>query len=251
MLKSTKELLEYVIEASVLRIKKPLSKLFISSLMGGMFIAFGAIGNLLVSSDLIKVNPGMAKFLGAAVFPVGLMGIVILGYDLFTSNCLMLIGYIEKKYKFMQMLKILIIVWIFNFIGALIIVFISYKTHTLSDSSVELLASVAKYKVSSSAINIFLKAILCNVLVAGASLMGYISKDGISKIFGIWFPIMLFIILGYDHVVANMLYLPLAYLLKVDGVTLMGILYNFTFATLGNFIGGGVVIGLSLLKLNK
>ena len=68
---------------------------------------------------------------------------------------------------------------------------------------------------------------------------------------GVWFPIMLFIVLGYDHVVANMLYLPLALMHGAEGVTLLGIIYNFFFVTIGNFIGGGIVIGLSYWYVNK
>ena len=77
------------------------------------------------------------------------------------------------------------------------------------------------------------------------------SKDGVSKSFTVWFPIMLFIVLGYDHVVANMLYLPLALMHGAEGVTLLGVLYNFFFVTIGNFLGGGFVVGLSYWFLNK
>lgn len=251
MLKTRKELVEYVSHSAELRTQKSILNLAVLASLAGMFIAFGSVGNILVSADLYGKNAGIAKLLGASVFPVGLIAIVLLGCELFTSNCMMTIGFVEKKYSFWKMLKILGIVWVFNLVGALVVAIITAKTHTLGENGVKLLASMAHHKVEANALDIFLKGILCNVLVSTASLLGYIAKDGISKIFGIWFPIMLFIVLGYDHVVANMLYLPLAYIMGFEGVTIFGIIHNFLFATLGNFIGGGIVIALSLWYVNK
>lgn len=251
MLKTNHELLDYVVHSSEVRLERKWIKTAVLAILGGAFISLGALGNIVSSAELYFINPGFAKFIGASVFPVGLIAIVLLGLELFTSNCLMTVGYVEKKINIIQMIKILILVWLFNLVGALFIAYISFETHSLSDAGLKLLSNMAEHKVNASAYDIFLKAILCNVLVCGASLLGYIAKDGISKIFGIWFPIMLFIILGYDHVVANMLYLPLAYFNHLGNITILEILYNFTFATIGNFIGGGFVIGLALWYSNK
>ncbi|CAM3135221.1 formate/nitrite transporter family protein [Streptobacillus felis] len=251
MLKTQKELMEYVIHATEKRMKRPFSKLALLSILGGMFIAFGSVGNIITAANLIETNAGIAKFFGAAVFPVGLIAIVVLGLELFTSNCMMTIAHVEKKINILKMLKILVIVWIFNLVGSIFVAYITYQTHTLSDAGITFLSHLAEHKTHTSAYDLILKGILCNVLVCGASLLGYIAKDGISKIFGIWFPIMLFIILGYDHVVANMLYLPLSLMHGVEGVTFLNVSYNFIFVTIGNFIGGGLVIGLTLWYCNK
>lgn len=251
MLKTQKELMEYVVHATENRMKKPFTKLALLSMLGGMFIAFGSVGNIITVANLIETNAGIAKFFGASVFPVGLIMIVLLGLELFTSNCMMTLGYVENKISILKMLKILSIVWIFNLIGSIIIAYISYETHTLSNAGITFLSNLSAHKVHANAYDLILKGILCNVLVCGASLLGYIAKDGISKLFGIWFPIMLFIILGYDHVVANMLYLPLALMHGLEGITILNVTYNFIFVTIGNFIGGGIVIGLTLWYCNK
>ena len=250
-MKSPKELLDYIMHATEKREKRSFLQLSIYAILAGMSIAFGSVGNILVSANLIKENAGLAKLLGASVFPVGLILIVLLGFELFTSNCLMTVSIAEKKISITKMLKILFTVWIFNLVGSVILAYITYQTQTLSEPGIELLSSMAAHKIHTSAYDLILKGILCNVLVCGASLLGYISKDGISKMLGIWFPIMLFIVLGYDHVVANMLYLPLALMHGAEGVTLFGIIYNFFFVTIGNFIGGGIVIGLSYWYVNK
>ena len=164
---------------------KPFGKLALAAILAGMFIAFGSVGNILVSADLYKLNAGVAKFIGASVFPVGLISIVLLHLELFTSNCMMTVGLVEKKYSIFNMLRVLVIVWIFNLIGSILVAYITFKTGTLGPSGQELLEAVAHHKIEASGYDIFLKGILCNVLVSGASLLGYMAKDGISKIFGI------------------------------------------------------------------
>lgn len=250
-MKTPKELLDYVIHATEKRERRSIFQLAVLSILGGMSIAFGSVGNIIVSADFINVNPGFAKLLGATVFPVGLILIVLLGFELFTSNCLMSVSYVERKLTLSKMLKILLVVWFFNLIGSLIISYITFETETLNSHGIELLSHMAEHKINTGAYDLILKGILCNVLVCGASLLGYICKNGVSKMLGIWFPIMLFIVLGYDHVVANMLYLPLALLHGATGVNLLGIIYNFFFVSIGNFIGGGLVIGLSYWYANN
>lgn len=250
-MKTISELLEYVIEAGNHREEKNLLQLAILAILAGVFIALGAIGNIFVSSDIFFTNVNLAKFLGACVFPVGLIAIILLKFELFTSNCMMTIAVIEKKMKLTKMLKILFIVWIFNLIGGILVAYVTYKTHTFNEESVKVLQVYAHHKLETGALDLILKGIMCNILVCTASLLGYIAKDGISKIFGIWFPIMLFILLGYSHVVANMLYLPLSYMYGFEGVTIGAILYNFLFVTIGNFIGGGILVIMGLWYANK
>lgn len=250
-MKTISELLEYVIEAGKHREEKNLLQLAILAILSGIFIALGAVGNIFVSSDIFFTNINLAKFLGACVFPVGLIAIILLKFELFTSNCMMTIAVIEKKMKLSKMFKILFIVWIFNLVGGVIIAFITYKTGTFNENSIKVLQVYAHHKVTTGAVDMILKGIMCNILVCTASLLGYIAKDGISKIFGIWFPIMLFILLGYSHVVANMLYLPLSYMYGFEGVTIQAILYNFLFVTIGNFIGGGIIVTMGLWYANK
>ena len=195
-MKTISELLEYVIEAGKHREEKNLLQLAILAILSGIFIALGAVGNIFVSSDIFFTNINLAKFLGACVFPVGLIAIILLKFELFTSNCMMTIAVIEKKMKLSKMFKILFIVWIFNLVGGVIIAFITYKTGTFNENSIKVLQVYAHHKVTTGAVDMILKGVMCNILVCTASLLGYIAKDGISKIFGIWFPIMLFILLG-------------------------------------------------------
>ncbi|WP_068268490.1 formate/nitrite transporter family protein [Caviibacter abscessus] len=240
-MKSTVELISYLVDKSVEKANKKILKLALLSFMAGAFISLGSVGNIVASADLYKTNAGLAKFVGASIFPVGLIAIVLLGYELFTSNCMVISAAYDKKISYASYFKNILLVLFFNFIGCLFIAYITVRTHTLSHTGKELLFSMAEHKVHASEYEIFLKGILCNVLVCGATLLAYSVKDGISKIFAIWFPIMLFIVLGYDHIVANMLYLPAAYMLHA-GITISEIIHNFIFAGLGNFVGGAFMM---------
>lgn len=240
-MKSTVELIDYLVYKSVNKANNKMFKLALLSFMAGAFISLGSVGNIVASADLYKTNPGLAKFVGASIFPVGLIAIVLLGYELYTSNCMVISAAYDKKISYTLYFKNILSVLFFNFIGCLFIAYITVRTHTLSQSGQELLFSMANHKVHAGAYEIFLKGILCNVLVCGATLLGYSVKDGISKIFAIWFPIMLFIVLGYDHIVANMLYLPTAYMLH-SGITVSQIVHNFIFSGLGNFVGGAFIM---------
>ena len=91
---------------------------------------------------------------------------------------------------------------------------------------------------------LFIKGILCNVLVCGAVLLSYTSKDTIGKLVGAWLPIMLFVLIGYDHSIANMFYLTAAKLVD-SSFEVSLIFYNLFYVTLGNIIGG-MAIGLPL-----
>ena len=109
---------------------------------------------------------------------------------------------------------------------------------------IRLFTNIANHKIYAEAYALFIKGILCNVLVCGAVLLSYTSKDTIGKLVGAWLPIMLFVLIGYDHSIANMFYLTAAKLAD-SSIQVSSILYNLFYVTLGNILGG-MAIGLPL-----
>ena len=102
-----------------------------------------------------------------------------------------------------------------------------------------------KRQVHASAYSLFIKGILCNVLVCGAVIQSYTSRDTIGKLVGAWLPIMLFVLIGYDHSIANMFYLTAAKLVNPSLFGISSILYNLFYVTIGNILGA-LAIGLPL-----
>ena len=243
--KTPTELVDYIIKVGIDKATKPLFKLMLLGIFGGAFIALGGAGNIISSSTLVKTDPGFAKFLGASVFPVGLILVVTLGAELFTSNCLLSVAFVNKKISFMQMIRNLVIVYLFNYVGSFIVAYITVKGGSFNADSLAYLQNIATHKVDASAYALFIKGILCNVLVCGAVIQSYTSRDTIGKLVGAWLPIMLFVLIGYDHSIANMFYLTAAKLVDSSLFGVSGILYNLFYVTLGNILGA-LAIGLPL-----
>lgn len=216
-------------------------KRLLMSMMAGLYIALGAQG-FIVSYDNI--------FIRASVFPVGLMLIIIVGGELFTGNCLMTFSFIQKKISFKNYANTLIQVFFGNFIGSLIVVFLLYFGGVYRNPIfAETIVKIAKAKISLSFMEALCKGILCNILVSLGVWFATTAKDTTGKLLGCWFPVMLFVLCGYEHCVANMFYLPLAKILN-SSITIGQIFNNLLPVTIGNFIGGGILVPMVYHRIN-
>lgn len=128
-IKSPNEVLDYLIDVSTEKGNKSVRKLEVLGFMAGMFIGFGAVGSIIASSTLAKTNPGLAKFVAGAVFPVGLILVLLLGVELFTSNCMLVVAVISKRMPLKKLLKNWITVYTANFLGITFVSFLTILTH--------------------------------------------------------------------------------------------------------------------------
>lgn len=260
------EIINNNIKSGISKANMPLIKMVLLGIMAGAFIAFGGAASNVAVHDISNV--GLAKALAGAIFPVGLMLVVFTGSELFTGNCLMLMACLDKKIKVMQMLRNLIVVYLSNFLGALIIDVLIFFSGQFDFSAGGLGAytiKVALAKTDISPITAVISGILCNILVCLAIILAGAAKDAVGKIFGIFFPICAFVICGFEHCVANMFYIPAGMLAATNPtyVEKANELYGITeqqcanlahfagsqsllFVTIGNIIGGMVFMGLVL-----
>jgi formate/nitrite transporter len=198
--------------------------------------------------------------IAGAVFTVGLMLIVLCGAELFTGNNLIIIPFMSKKVSAFGLAKNWTVVYIGNFVGALFLVALMAGTGLLETNSNLVGASalnIANGKVNLTFTEAFTRAILCNWLVCLAIWFSIAAEDTIGKIFGIFFPVMAFFALGFEHSVANMYFIPIGILLKEKSaiVTAAGspdlgnltwehfIVDNLIPVTLGNIVGGAIFVG--------
>jgi formate/nitrite transporter len=214
-------------------------------LMAGMFISYGGIGALF-AWGLMK-DPAVGKFVGASVFPVGIVLVVLAGGELFTGNNVLTIGVMDKEYSLLKVLKNWSLVYFSNFIGSIFVVGLIYYSGLFSNSEgLNLIGqkaiAVAEGKVSHEFFVVFVRAILCNMLVVLAVWSSDSAKDAIGKVFTLWFPVMLFVTAGFEHVVANMFLIPMGMVLGADISIYDFIFRNIIPATLGNIVGGGIII---------
>jgi len=216
----------------------------------------------------------MAKLILGAVFPVGLIIIILTGAELFTGDAMLapMAAFIHKV-SWAQVLNLWVWVYIGNLIGSIVYAYIM-AYGPLTGWSAAGVASVNAFGLNAVSIAIgkvsyvgmaaqwsaFLKAIGCNWLVNLAVLLGICADDLIGKFFGIWFPIMAFVATGFEHCVANMYFIPAGLMtapfLSADQIATIGaakvasltwvtfITNNLIVVTIGNIVGGLLFVGV-------
>jgi len=216
-------------------------KAIIMGILAGVYIAFGA--QLATKMGALIQDPGIATLVGASVFSVGLMLVVIAGAELFTGNNLMLMSVLAGKAKISDLILKWIIVYFANLIGSLLIVFIMYYSGLVSGGIADKAIAIAEKKVALSFMAAMMRGILCNWLVCLAVWLAIASHDVIGKIFACFFPIMAFVASGFEHSIANMYFIPMGMMLSPD-VTMGGFIANLIPVTIGNIIGGAGFVAL-------
>lgn len=226
-----------------------LSHTILLSFLAGAYIAFGGLLAEVANAGMVAAGfpIGLSKFVFGAVFPVGLILVVIAGSELFTGNVMyMIMGLLHGKASAKGLARNWIVSWIFNFVGALFVAYVlAYMGGIItSDPAIQAGAiKVATAKVGLSWDAAFIRAIGCNWLVCLAVYLAFASDDIIGKIFGIWFPIMAFVTIGFEHSVANMFFIPLGMFLGGEGITWATMIWNNLIpVTLGNIVGGGLFV---------
>ena len=197
------------------------------SFLAGAYIAFGGLLAEVANAGMVAAGLpiGLSKFVFGAVFPVGLIIVVLAGSELFTGNVMfMTIGVLDGTASVGGLAKNWVLSWLFNFVGALFVAYV--------------LAFMGGIITSDPAIQAGAIWLVClAVWLANAS------DDIIGKIFGIWFPIMAFVTIGFEHSVANMFFIPLGMFLGAEGVTWSTIIVNNLIpVTLGNIVGGAIFV---------
>lgn len=229
-----------------------LSRLIPLALAAGFFIGLGGLYFTLFVADS-SLSFAVQRFAGALMFSLGLALVIICGAELFTGNSLMIGALASRKIPVGGMLRNWIWVWIFNLVGAVILVTLVYLSDTpkLGQMGATMM-KIAAGKVSLGWGTLFFKGILCNVLVCLAVWMGFAAHSVADKILAVLLPVSAFVALGFEHCVANMYFLPMGYLLASSGfpapagfdpsvITIPGIFYNLSAVTLGNLVGGFMV----------
>lgn len=272
MLMTIKEALDAYRNGCKGRCGKSAVSIVCKGILAGMMIGMGAAGSSVAAHGISDV--GCARLIAAAIFPVGLMMVILLGAELFTGDCLMAIALPEKNITPIQFVRMLALVYIGNFFGGILVSFLVVLSGQLNYSGGQLGAytiKVALGKVQLDAVQGISSGVLCNILVCSAVLMALCAKDMAGKLLASFFVILLFVTSGYEHCVANMYYITAGLIAKSDplyvqktmdiyGITASQLealnlknmlVKNLLPVTIGNIIGGSFFVGLVLYYLNK
>jgi len=265
--------------AGVYKSKLSVFQFLIRGFMAGAYIAIGgALCTVCITGTAAHLGPGMAKLIGGAVFPVGLIAIVLTGMELFTGDCMIVpMAAMMKRATWSDVARNWFWVYIGNILGSFFYAYImtvgpfvdgqangTMAVNAFGISAVNIaVGKILTYKAVGTAglWSCFIKAIGCNFLVNIAILLAITADDVIGKFFGVWFPIMAFVSTGFEHCVANMYFLPsgkflcdwypavvdkIGGLLAANGGLSWGDVWfwNIIPVTVGNIFGGFLFIGV-------
>ncbi|MDV7188036.1 formate/nitrite transporter family protein [Lutibacter sp. TH_r2] len=245
-----KEVISIVSQLALNKGKYKVNKTLVLAFLAGAYIAFGGLLAIVVGGGtpgIAATNPGITKFLFGAMFPVGLILVVVVGAELFTGNNAYFIPTIlNKKQPIKEMFKNWGLVYFGNFIGAVFVAYvITHLTHIVSASPfIDSVHGIAIGKTSHTFLVTFLKGIGANWLVCLAVWQGMAAKNTMGKMVAIWLPVMTFVTLGFEHSIANMYFIPLAIFEGADITWTTFIVKNLIPATLGNIVGGVLFVGM-------
>ncbi|GGE30977.1 putative transporter YrhG [Pullulanibacillus camelliae] len=239
------EIAEITVENGTKKASMSFLNMILLGFLGGAFISVGFLLDIRVTAGMPPaIWSSFASFLGAAVFPVGLVLVLLAGGELLTGNMLAVaMALFSRKIGINKLIINWVIITITNFIGAICVAYFFGHVVGLTEGApfFDKTVAIAAGKLNETFMQAFISAIGCNWLVCLAVWLCYGSTDMISKIVAIWFPIMAFVAIGFQHVVANMFVIPAA--IFAGQFTWGDYLNNFVPVFLGNIAGGSLFVG--------
>ncbi len=239
-------------------------RMFALSILAGAFIALGAIFATTVTTGSM-LPFGLTRLLGGLAFCLGLILVVGAGAELFTGNNLIVMAWAGGKVTTWQLVRNWTIVYLGNFVGsvATAVMMLWSKQYTFANGVLGQNAlNIANSKVNLEWGQALVLGIMCNALVCLAVWLCMGARSATDKILSIIFPITAFVAAGFEHSVANMYFIPIGLLIKsaasaefwsqigsnaaaFGNLTLGNFLWrNLLPVTLGNIIGGALMVGL-------
>ena len=252
-------------EAGARKASLDIASMFMLAVLAGAFIAMGAIFATTVSAGGAALPYGVVRLLAGLTFTLGLIMVVVAGSELFTGNNLIVMAFASGRITLGALLRNWIIVYLGNFVGAMLTAYLMFLSgqYTFGNGAVGLtVLNIGESKTSLEFIQAVALGIFCNALVCIAVWMCFSARSTVDKILAIVPPIAAFVAAGFEHSVANMYFIPMALFVKYLGTpTFFGAIQktpadfphltwsNFFAAnllpvTIGNIIGGAVMVGL-------
>ncbi|MFS1168576.1 formate/nitrite transporter family protein [Enterococcus lactis] len=232
------------------------SRYAVRAVLACLFLTLGTAVAFAIAMKGEDIAHGLGKILYAFMFSWGLVMILYMNAELGTSNMLyMTVGVFRQRLALSKAAKILFTCIFFNMIGGMLCRFLISMTTPFQDLTLDnfMLESIA-VKLAKPATTILVEGMFANIVVNTAVLISMRMKEDAGKVITVVFIIFIFAFLGYEHVIANFPAFTLAYFAshgQMDGMTASNVLHNLFFALAGNYIGGGLVMGLGYTWLNQ
>ncbi len=237
--------------------------LVVLGVLAGAFIAFGAMFMTIVMTGAGELPWGMARLVGGLVFSLGLILVIVGGAELFTGDSLMIVACASRRITPVALMRAWTLVYVGNILGAVgtaALVYLSGQHEFAGAAVAKTALAIAATKAALPTVQLFFLAVLCNVLVCLAVWMSFGAESTAGKVLVIVPPVAAFVAAGFEHSIANIYLLPYALMIKsagspelwqtigsgaqsVAGLTASSALHNIVVATVGNLIGGSLMVG--------
>jgi len=237
------EVAQRIEDAGVQKATLPALPLATLSVLAGVFIALGAAA---FTAAMAGMPPGFgpARLLGGMIFSTGLILVVAGGAELFTGNALIVMAWVDGRVSTRALLRNWAFAFIGNLAGAVAAVILMAWSGLLSGATGEMTVRISEAKSSLPFTEALVRGILCNTLVCLAVWLTFAARSLTDKIMAIVFPITAFVLLGYEHSIANMYLIPAGWAAGAP-VNVAGFAGNLVPVTIGNIIGGAGGVALS------
>lgn len=233
------------------KVNKPIQNVLLLGFLAGVYISFGFLLDVRVTGNMPEEIWGsLISFFGAAVFPVGLVLVILAGAELLTGNMMAdAMAVFSKKASAWALTKNWILVALSNLVGCLFVAYLfgDFLGLTSTGPFMERTVEIAGKKIGATVPQAFVSAIAANWLVCLSVWLAYAGDNLIGKILGIWFPIMAFVAMGFQHVVANMFIIPAA--IFAGYFSWLDFLVNISVVFAGNAVGGAIFVGWFYWKI--
>jgi formate transporter len=222
----------------------PLS-MFALAVLAGAFIAMGAVFATTVMADS-QLSWGWQRLLGGLVFSSGLIMVVVGGAELFTGNTLIVMAWAGRKVSTKSVLRNWLIVYLGNFVGAAATAVLVHLSGFYEIGNLGIYAeNVAAAKCKADFFELLVRGVLGNAMVCVAVWLSFSARSTADRVLAVVPPIAMFVAAGFEHCVANMYYIPAGMLQETNKyLNAEGFAKNLIAVTLGNIIGGAVMVGV-------
>ncbi|MGZ9849672.1 formate/nitrite transporter family protein [Macrococcus psychrotolerans] len=224
----------------------------LKSVMSGFLLAIMTVLMLAVKTQFAGVNPGLINLLGAISFSIALVMIVLTNSELLTSNFMfMTVGLYYKVISMPKVMKIFTYCFIGNIIGGFILFGMMTGTKVMTPEMVAALTKTVNAKtIDSTWLTILIKGIFANFFINIGIYISLQCKEMLAKVFFIGVGVVIFVFMAYEHVVYNAGLFAGMMFYNIDALSWIDVLKNIVFAYIGNYIGGGIFVGLVYAYLN-
>lgn len=233
-------------EAKVRLMRQRPAAYFVLSMLAGIYVGIGILLIFSIGGPLSAAGFAGTKLVMGLTFGIALSLVIMAGAELFTGNNLvMTIGLWGKRVTVTDALKLWGLCWLGNLVGSILLAALFYYSNLATGDIGEFIATTTAAKMSLSAPVLVLRAVLCNLLVCLAVWCGYKMKTESGKLIMIFWCLFAFITTGFEHSIANMTLMAIGVMNPMGhAITIGGYFYNLLFVTLGNMLGGILLVAL-------